>query len=108
VNAESRHLYWHAHGFSLIPVAALAALTIAVAGCTRRPLPETGSHAEQVYVSRCGVCHRPYDPRALTGAMWQRQVQMMERRIAAAGQPPLTAEQRTTILDYLQRNAGKD
>ncbi|MGH8014431.1 MAG: hypothetical protein ACREQ4_18230 [Candidatus Binataceae bacterium] len=81
---------------------------ITVAGCAHRPLPETGSAAEQVYVHRCGVCHRPYDPRSLTVAMWQQQVKMMEARIVAAGQPPLTAQQRTTILTYLQRNAGKD
>jgi hypothetical protein len=31
---------------------------------------------------------------------------VMRQKIAAAGQPPLTAEQDRTILEYLQRNAG--
>jgi hypothetical protein len=34
------------------------------------------------------------------------QVAAMEQKIAQAGQPPLTDDQRERILAYLQRNAG--
>jgi mono/diheme cytochrome c family protein len=76
--------------------------------CARKPLPEQGSYAEKVYASRCGGCHKPFQPAAMTPAMWQLQVKMMEDRIARAGMPPLTDSQRETILDYLTRHAGHD
>lgn len=88
----------------VLPVA-LATLVLAVTGC-HRPLPEPGSPAERLYAERCGNCHRPYQPRSLTAAMWQVQVAAMRRKIAAAGQPPLTPDQDREILEYLQRNAG--
>jgi hypothetical protein len=85
---------------------ALAVLTLAAAGCSR-PLPEQGSAAERLYSERCGNCHRPYQPRSLTAAMWQVQVAAMRQKIAAAGQPPLTPAQDREILEYLRRNAGE-
>ncbi|MGH7935100.1 MAG: hypothetical protein ACREQN_18310 [Candidatus Binataceae bacterium] len=96
---------------ALIPAAIGGAIASFILGaalmaCTPKPLPEIGTPAEQVYARRCGVCHRPFDPRSMTATMWQAQVKMMEGRIVAAGQPPLTSEQRQAILDYLQRNAG--
>jgi diheme cytochrome c len=87
-----------------LPIA-LAALALAAAGCSR-PLPEQGSAAERLYSERCGNCHRPYQPRSLTAAMWQAQLAAMRQKIAAAGQPPLTPAQDREILEYLQRNAG--
>jgi len=73
----------------------------------RQPLPEQGTYAQQLYVERCGVCHRPYSPASMTAAMWQVQVEAMRSKIAQAGQPPLSPEQHLAILDYLRRNAGK-
>ena len=88
----------------------LAALTagavIFLAACQARPLPEADSDAARTYVKRCGQCHRAYDPRAMTGAMWQTQVDLMDTKIRQAGIEPLTTDQRQIILDYLTRNAG--
>jgi Dihaem cytochrome c len=81
------------------------AIIAGIAGC-ERPLPEKGSAVEQLYVERCGTCHRPYSPQSMTAAMWRVQMEAMRGRIAAAGDPPLTSEQRREILDYLQRNSG--
>jgi Dihaem cytochrome c len=78
------------------------------AGCQKsKRLPEQGSYAQQLYVDRCGVCHRPYSPASMTAAMWEAQVEVMRVKIEQAGQPPLSPEQHLTILDYLKRNAGK-
>ncbi|HTW88361.1 MAG TPA: hypothetical protein VMD75_10185 [Candidatus Binataceae bacterium] len=74
-------------------------------GCHRAPLPETGSYAERLYVERCGGCHAAYNPRSMTAAMWQVQVQAMEPRIAQTGRP-LSLDERRAIVDYLTRNAG--
>jgi hypothetical protein len=83
-----------------------AAIALVVAACAR-PLPEAGSSSAQLYVARCGSCHRAYNPASMTSAMWQMQVKAMDVKMAQAGQPPLTLEQRAAILDYLERNAGK-
>src|ERR1700681_4323983 len=86
---------------------ALAALSLgAIAGC-QQPLPEQDSYAGQLYLRRCGQCHQPYNPRAMTAAMWEIQVPKMEEKIRQAGLPPLQDAQRQAILDYLARNAGQ-
>jgi Dihaem cytochrome c len=73
-------------------------------GC-QHSLPERDSAAAALYAARCGSCHRAYAPGSLTSAMWTMQVAAMQKRIAAAGQPPLSADEQRTILDYLRRNA---
>jgi hypothetical protein len=94
-----------ARGAILMLAAALAA---SVSACARKPLPEQGTYAERTYVNRCGGCHAPFPPAAMTSAMWQIQVRMMQERIAQAGLPPLTDGQREAILDYLTRHAGHE
>jgi Dihaem cytochrome c len=84
---------------------ALIALTVIIAGC-QQPLPEQDSYAGQLYARRCGQCHAPYNPRAMTAAMWQIQVPKMEEKIRQAGLPPLEPAQKQVIVDYLERNAG--
>jgi Dihaem cytochrome c len=79
-----------------------------LAGCQKpTPLPEQGTFAQRLYVERCGVCHRPFNPASMTAAMWEVQVEAMQVKIAQGGQPPLSPEQHLAILDYLKRNAGK-
>ena len=93
-------------GIAVVLAPVTAAAVIFLAACHARPLPEADSDAARTYVQRCGQCHRAYDPRAMTGAMWQTQVELMDTKIRQAGIAPLTAEQRDIILDYLTRNAG--
>ncbi len=38
--------------------------------------------------------------------MWDTQVTMMEVKMQAAGLPPLTSDERESIVEYLKRNAG--
>ena len=93
-------------GLALVLAVLIAAAVIFLGACHARPLPEAGSDAARTYVERCGQCHRAYDPRSLTGAMWETQVELMDTKIRQAGMEPLTTDQRHTILDYLTRNAG--
>ena len=44
----------------------------------------------------------------MTAAMWETQVDAMDQKIRASGMEPLTSDQRRIILDYLDRNAGKN
>lgn len=93
-------------GVAVALAAVAAAAVIFLAACHARPLPEADSDAARTYVQRCGQCHRAYDPRAMTRAMWETQVELMETKIRQAGIEPLSADQRHLILDYLTRNAG--
>ena len=82
-----------------------AAVAVAIAGCQPK-LPEQESYAGQLYVKRCGNCHVPYNPQALTTAMWQKQLEMMDSKIRQAGLNPLTEDERKTIVDYLARHSN--
>ena len=96
------------HGPEMVGLAIAAALAIAagLAGCRTASLPEHGSAAERLYAQRCGSCHKPYSPSSMTVAMWATQVDAMEPKIAQAGLPPLSEDERRAILNYLERNAG--
>jgi hypothetical protein len=87
---------------------ALALFSILAVGCKRASLPDAASPSAQLYVSRCGNCHVPYNPHEMTAAMWDTQVTMMESKIQAAGMPALTSDERESIVEYLKRNAGTE
>ena len=42
----------------------------------------------------------------MTAAMWEVEVPKMEDKIRKAGLPALQPEQKQTIIEYLDRNAG--
>jgi hypothetical protein len=83
-------------------------LALALAGCKPAALPEAGSVSEQLYVDRCGRCHTPYHPKALTAATWEEQVESMQLKMSQLGISPLSDTERLTILNYLRRNAGRE
>jgi ribosomal protein L31 len=83
-----------------------AAVAILAVSCTHETLPESGTYAARLYVERCGQCHPAYNPRRMTAAMWEAQIDAMGPRIQQAGLAPLGADDRAAILDYLRRNAG--
>jgi mono/diheme cytochrome c family protein len=85
----------------------LALGVLAAAGCNS-PLPEQDTAAAQLYLHRCGQCHRAYPPGSLTPAMWQVQVEMMEAKMRQYRVAPLSDQERDTILSYLARNAAHD
>jgi mono/diheme cytochrome c family protein len=86
---------------------AAALALLGLFGCNQ-PLPEANTAAEQLYASRCGQCHRAYAPKLLPAAMWQVQVEMMQAKMLQYHVPPLTEQERDTILSYLSRNAAHD
>ncbi|HZO83078.1 MAG TPA: hypothetical protein VFB33_15395 [Candidatus Binataceae bacterium] len=74
--------------------------------CQSGKLPEADSQVAKLYVKRCGECHRAYNPHEMTAAMWAVKVDAMQDLMRRAGVPPLTTDERKTILNYLTRNAG--
>jgi len=84
----------------------LLASGLSVSACTPTPLPEEGTAAQILYAERCGGCHAVFQPSMLTGRMWDTMVSRMEVTMRRRG-VPLAEADRTEILAYLQRNAGK-
>ena len=93
---------------SLIPrgVLIFALASLVISGCKRASLPDATSPGAELYANRCGNCHVPYNPHEMTASMWDTQVTMMEVKMQAAGLPPLTSDERESIVEYLKRNAG--
>jgi hypothetical protein len=83
------------------------ALLLTLGGCNK-PLPEQNTAAAHLYATRCGQCHRAYAPRSLTAAMWHIQIEVMETKMQEQGVPPLSGQERDTIMSYLTRNAAHE
>jgi hypothetical protein len=84
----------------------LACLLAALASSCSTPLPEAESADAKLYASRCGTCHYPHLPRALTPAMWKVQVERMDQKFRDARMQVPTAQEKERILAYLTRHAG--
>jgi hypothetical protein len=84
----------------------LACLLAVLACSCRTPLPEAESADAQLYASRCGTCHYPHLPRALTPAMWKVQVERMDQKFRDARMQVPSAQEKERILGYLTRHAG--
>jgi hypothetical protein len=84
----------------------LACLVAALASSCMNSLPEADSADAKLYATRCGTCHSPHLPRALTPAMWKVQVDRMDQKFRDARIPPPTAQEKERILAYLTRHAG--
>jgi hypothetical protein len=83
------------------------ALVCAAGACAcSRPLPDAESPPAKLYAARCGGCHAVYQPATLTPHMWQVQVERMDQKYRAVGQPVPTPQEKAQILDYLTRHAG--
>ena len=84
--------------------AALAILFVAAIGCTP-DLPEPKSEAAQLYIRRCGGCHRLYPPNVMTAATWDAMLQRMQGEMRRRGFPPLDKIETRTLRAYLHRYA---
>jgi hypothetical protein len=87
-------------------VARLACLVATLACSCRAPLPEAESPDAKLYEARCGTCHYPHLPRALTPAMWKVQVERMDQKFREARMQVPSAQEKERILAYLTRHAG--
>lgn len=79
---------------------------ICVSGCNAT-LPEPESPGAQLYRQRCSVCHRLYAPGLLTAEMWRFMLGRMEIEMQRRRVPLPTPQESATILEYLQKHAGK-
>ena len=87
-------------------------LVVMLTGCTGQgvlrdgdAVPDAGSPAAQIYIKRCGICHAVPHPARHSDSGWLLVVPLMEQRMAERGIRPLTDEERSAILRYLQAHA---
>jgi hypothetical protein len=81
-------------------------IAIFVSSCDAA-LPEPDSPAAHLYRHRCSACHRLYAPQLLTAEMWGYMIPRMEQEMLRRRVPPLKADEKQTILEYLQKHANK-
>lgn len=74
-------------------------------GCSPS-VPEADTPAARLYVNRCGGCHQLHAPGSLTAAMWDMQVERMQGELVRRGIPPLSKDERQTLLTYLHRHSA--
>jgi hypothetical protein len=85
----------------------LGLLWLAVlAGACSPNIPEPESAGGKLYIQRCNGCHRLFPPGSLKFAMWEMQVERMQGEMVRRGLPPLTAEEKQIVLDYLRRHSA--
>ncbi len=85
---------------------AVACFAAATAASCSSPLPEADSADAKLYASRCGTCHAPHQPRALTPTMWKVQVERMDKKYRDARMQVPSAQEKEQILAYLTRHSG--
>jgi mono/diheme cytochrome c family protein len=88
---------------SRVAFALLALLPLAA--CTPS-LPDPKSAGGEVYAVRCGGCHTAYAPGTLTAAMWDVQIDRMQRLMQSRGVNPLTEQERFLITSYLKAHSA--
>jgi hypothetical protein len=81
-------------------------IAILVSSCDAS-LPEPETPAAQLYRQRCSTCHRLYAPQLLTAEMWGYMIPRMEQEMLRRRIPSLKADEKQTILEYLQKHANK-
>ncbi len=60
---------------------------------------------ENLYKSRCGMCHQLPEPGMLTAGQWRIVLETMQKRMGHIEMPPLSREERERILGYLEQRA---
>ena len=91
-------------GFSA-KAAALALISLVWLGCDAR-LPDPESPGAVLYAERCRGCHRLYAPGLLKPEMWKVMIDRMQGELVRRGFPPLTPDERTIMMAYLEKHSG--
>jgi hypothetical protein len=97
---------WRQHPSRAVQVSLLGVALVGLTACNAK-LPEPDSPGAKVYASRCSSgCHRLFAPGSLTYEMWKLQVERMQGEFVRRGLPPLSAQERALVLDYLKRHSS--
>jgi len=76
------------------------------AGISPEPLPQAESPGAKLLQQHCANCHGAPLPNTHSAEVWPSVVYRMQTRIITKAYQPLTELEVTTLIEYLQRNAG--
>jgi cytochrome c5 len=82
---------------------ALAALAACAGMAT--PIPDRDSPEARLYESKCSICHSTPHPGRHTASQWEKVLVRMDKEMEFKKMPPLTPDEKSTILGYLQKHA---
>jgi len=84
-------------------------LSACSSGQTEQPrnYPDVGSPQAQLYVEKCSQCHAAPLPSAHSAKIWPSVLDRMQVRMKTKHVPPLSREEMSIILGYLQQHAKK-
>lgn len=68
-------------------------------------MPDADSPIAKSYIDRCGRCHGAPNPGVHTAMEWPPVLHRMQNRMAQKGVKPLSADEFTMLLEYLQKHA---
>jgi hypothetical protein len=89
----------------------MTAIVVSTLGCGNRPAeqprhyPEPDSPQAALYLAKCGQCHGAPMPSAHTANVWPSILDRMQIHIKANNASPVSREEMSIILGYLQQNA---
>ena len=69
------------------------------------PAAEDQSEAEDLFVTRCSLCHQLPEPAMLKPQQWKLIISTMQQRMQQAGMPQLSEQETEAILEYLSERA---
>jgi len=69
------------------------------------PTAENQTEAEDLFVTRCALCHQLPEPAMLRPQQWKLIISTMQQRMQQAGVPQLSEQETETILGYLSERA---
>ncbi|MFQ5559892.1 MAG: cytochrome C [Nitrospinota bacterium] len=72
---------------------------------TTMQVPEGDSQAGLLFTRKCSQCHSLPHPKRHTFAQWTNILLFMERLMEQKGVAPLTAKEKKSVSDYLERNS---
>jgi len=69
------------------------------------PAAEKQTEAEDLFVTRCALCHQLPEPDMLKPQQWKLIISTMQQRMQQAGVSQLSDQETETILEYLSERA---
>lgn len=78
-----------------------------IAGCASQQtsIPEAGNEAAKLFTVKCSTCHSLPHPRRNSYEQWIHLVGVMEDQMKHKEMPPLSAGERSGILEYLKKHS---
>jgi len=66
-------------------------------------MAEPIDEGKEIFLNRCGMCHKYPEPSALNATQWKFVLKKMQKRMEFLKMVPLTDEENEKVYEYLRR-----